>query len=131
MPDIERTLRERQIKSLVNLALLYSGPRWRPRNHSLLLREGVHLETLAAWCEYSDRQDVLLRILPGLVRYYDLLGRWLDALTIGQSGVAQARLVGDRETVAAMQIFPIGWVLRAQQRYRQAEDSMTDACEWQ
>jgi tetratricopeptide (TPR) repeat protein len=127
-PDIERALREQQIECLANLAKPYAGLRWRPSDRLLLLQEGAHLQTLAEWCRHTDRYDVLLRILPGLVRYYDLVGRISDALTIAQIGVNYARLVNDTEIIVAMQIFPISWVLRRRKhQHRQAEAALQDA----
>ncbi|GAB4198013.1 MAG: tetratricopeptide repeat protein [Roseiflexaceae bacterium] len=127
-PALAHELRDRWITHLTALAEPYSGPRWRRRDRQWLIREGEHLVDFADWCERSQRLDLLPGVIHAVVRYYDFTGRWADALRIARVCAEHARLAGDLPTAAALQVFPITWVLLlGQELHEEAEQAVGES----
>ncbi|HEU4326308.1 MAG TPA: AAA family ATPase [Roseiflexaceae bacterium] len=127
-PELERELRDRWIAHLTELAEPYQGPRWRRRDRQWLINEGQHLVDFADWCERTQRLDLLTGVIDAVVRFYDFKGRWTDALRIARVCAEHARLAGDLATAAALQVFPITWVLLlGEELHEEAEQAVTES----
>lgn len=126
-PHLEQELREGWVAYLSQLASAYGGNRWRGIDRAQLLDDGPHFLTLAEWCRRTDNYQILQGITFGLVRYFDLLGQWDEALYTAQAALEQARLANDSAMIVDLIVFPIVWVLRGQQRFEEAERIITEA----
>jgi LuxR family glucitol operon transcriptional activator len=126
-PELEQGLREAWIACLVELARPYGNLRWRWHNLRYLQEEGVHLVTLAAWCQQHTRLDILLQILPALSSYYDLAGQWSDRLRIGQIGLEYADLVNDQQSRLFIRTRILSWILSQQGDHKEADRYLSDA----
>jgi LuxR family glucitol operon transcriptional activator len=126
-PALEQGLREGWVACLSRLASAYGGNRWRGIDRTQLLADGPHFLTLAEWCRRTHSYQILQTITFGLVRYFDLLGQWDEALQTARSALEQARLAQDSAMMVDLMIFPIVWVLRGQQRFEEAERNINEA----
>ncbi len=127
-PELERELRDRWIGHMTELAEPYRGPRWRRRDRQWLIGEGQHLADFADWCERAQRLDLLPGVIDAVVRFYDFKGRWTDALRVARVCAEHARLAGDLATAAALQVFPITWVLLlGEELHEEAEQAVGES----
>jgi LuxR family glucitol operon transcriptional activator len=108
-PELEQELRNRWVTHLTELA----------RPYGWLRQEGKHFDTLADWSLQEARPDVLLLLLPALLYYYDLMGRWADALSLGKIGLDYAHLIQDGESILFTAQF-MSWILNHQGRIHEA-----------
>jgi tetratricopeptide (TPR) repeat protein len=126
-PEFERTLREQCIAYFIEFARPYTGWRWIQHSLSQVRREGMHLVTLATWCQQVGRLDVLLKIFPALGFYYDMMGQWTDTLIVGKIVLEYAQLTGDLESIIFIEAPILGWVLSQQGRHEEAERYLSNA----
>ncbi len=126
-PELERALREQCIAYFIEFARPYTGWHWLQQALRLIRQEGMHLVTLATWCQEVGRLDVLLKILPVLGFYYDMMGQWTDMLILGEIALEYAQLTGDLESVVFTEAHILGWVLSQQGHHEEAERYLSDA----
>ncbi len=124
--QLEQELQNRWLAHLSEYSSPYTGLYWRWRDRYRLHRDGVHLIKLADWCQHISRLDILLRIAPALIYYYDLKGNWNELINIGTIAVEHARLIGDFESIIFIDQW-LAWVWSHQGRHNDAVDCMTDA----
>jgi len=125
--ETERELRERWVAHLTDFARPYPVLYWRRVNRRQLRQEGVHLVSLAKWCEQVEKPDILLQIFPALTSYYDMMGQWDDLFNIAQAGLEYARLTGDLQSVVFIEMNILSRVFSRQDRLKEAEASILDA----
>src|SRR5262249_21184072 len=112
--ELERVLREQWIEYFAEFARSCGGWHWLQHEPRRIRQEGMHLMTLSSWCQQVGRPDVLLKILPGLGFYYDMVGQWTDILTLGKSALEYAQLTGNLESIVFIEIHHLSWVLSQQ-----------------
>ncbi|MDZ4721649.1 MAG: tetratricopeptide repeat protein [Roseiflexaceae bacterium] len=125
-PELERELREQWVSYLSSVAQNYGGIHWRWRDRHWLQQEGQHVLTLAEWAQRVARPDVLLEVLPALCYYFDLIGQWADAVTIGKLGIEYARVTGDIEALVFIEHFS-AWILSHQGHHQEAEQYVRES----
>lgn len=125
--EVDEILHHQWIIYLTTFARQYTGLHFRRPSRGLLRQEGQHLVTLANWCQQADRLDVLMRILPALTEYYDLVGQWGDILNIGKIGLDYARLTGDLNSIVLIETYALAWIVSQQGRHQEAERYLRDA----
>jgi LuxR family glucitol operon transcriptional activator len=125
--DLERVLRQRWINLLIEISIPYSQPHWKGRNRELMRQEGQHFVAMAHWCQENSRIDILLKILPALAFYYDMIGNWNERIRIGKFSLEYANLSGDLKSAIYIQIHVLGWVLCQQNLYEEAKYYIEDA----
>ena len=126
-PEIEQVLREHWIEHLTEFARPCAGLHWLGRELHWVRQEGQHLVTLASWCQQVERSDVLLKILPALGLYYDMMGQWIDILILGKKALEYAQLTGNLESIILIETYNLSWVLSQQGHHDEAERYLVDA----
>jgi tetratricopeptide (TPR) repeat protein len=127
-PELERELRERWIECLMTFSRPYADLYSQWRDLPLLQQDGMHLVTLANWCQQIARLDLLLRALPALASYYELMGQYANLFELGRTGLEYARLTGDLESIVYIEIHILS-VLSQIGRHEEAEGYVADALE--
>lgn len=126
-PELEQVLREQWIAYLTTLAHPYADLHLLWHDWLMVRREGLHFVTLSSWCQQVGRPDILLKVFPILVYYYDLTGQWTDLLTMGQIALEYARLIGDLESNVFIETHVLSWILSDQGRHEEAERHIAEA----
>ncbi len=126
-PELERALREQCIVYFIEFARPYSGWHWLQHELLRVRQEGMHFVTLATWCQEVGRLDVLLKILPALGFYYDMMGNWTDMLMVGKIALEYVQLTGDLESIVFIETHNLSWVLSQQGHHEEAEKYLAEA----
>jgi tetratricopeptide (TPR) repeat protein len=125
--ELEQVLREQWIAHLTTLARPYADLHLRWHDWHMVRREGVHFVTLSSWCQQVGRPDILLKVFPTLVYYYDLTGQWTDLLALGQIALEYAQLIGDLESIVFIETHVLSWILSDRGRHEEAERHVAEA----
>jgi tetratricopeptide (TPR) repeat protein len=126
-PELEQALRENWIEYFTDFSQPYKGWHWLGHGLKQVWQEGKHLVTLASWCQEVERLDVLLKILPALGFYLDMMGQWADMLILGKIALEYAQLIGDNESIVFLEAHNLSWVLSQQGHHEAAEHYLNDA----
>src|SRR6266700_29273 len=126
-PELEGVLHDQCIEYFTMFARPYAGWHWLPHELRQVRQEGMHLVTLASWCQQVGRLDVILKILPALGFYHDMMGQWTDLLTLGKIALEYAQLTGDLEGIVFTETHNLSWILSQQGHHEEAEHYLTDA----
>ncbi len=126
-PELEQALRELCIEYFTEFSQSYGGWHWLWHELRKVRQEGMHLVTLATWCQEVGRLDVLLKILPALGFYYDMMGNWADMLALSKIALKYAQLTGDNESIMFIEAHDLSWVLSQQGQHKKAERYLIDA----
>ncbi len=126
-PELERVLHEQCINYFIEFARPYSGWHWLRHELRRVRQEGAHLVTLATWCQEVGRFDVLLKIIPALGFYYDMMGQWTDMLIIAKIALEYAQLTGNLECIVFTEAHNLSWVLSQQGHHEETEQYLADA----
>ena len=126
-PERQEALTQSWVTCLVAKASPFNKPRWLNRPRAELRQEGVHLVTLAKWCQQQpERMDTLLAILPALREYYDLTGLWAERFRISKLALEEAELRGASRHVISIKI-SLAWMVSQQGRHDTAKQYVLDA----
>lgn len=126
-PELQQVLRERWIAHFTALARPYADLHLRRHDLQMIRREGVHFVTVSSWCQQVGRPDILLKVFPALAYYYDLIGQWMDLLTLGKSTLEYAQLTGDLVSIVFIEQHVLCWLLSHQGQLEEAEHYIADA----
>ncbi len=94
-PETEAQLRDLWIAHLTKLAQTYPTFEWRWHDTRRLRQDGQYFRSLANWADQAARPDVFLGVVPALLRYYNVIGQWVEFVTTALSGLEYAQLLGD------------------------------------
>jgi tetratricopeptide (TPR) repeat protein len=119
-PDLERDLRDRWTKALIEMAKPYGGVNWRWRDRNALRRQGPHFAAVFHWADSQERHDIMLQIAPALLYYYDLMGDWATLVKEALPLLSYASEIGNLETVTAVSDW-LNWIYSQQGRHEEAK----------
>lgn len=122
-PQLDRDLRERWIERLTALARPYATVHHIQPSPLPLVKDGLHLVSLAQWARQAERNDVYLAILPAVLYYTDTMGDWTELLSFAQDGLEQAALLGRAQETPRIYC-TIAWVQSQQGHHDQAEQAL-------
>ena len=126
-PEIEPLLREQWVNYFIRFAKSSAGWHWLRRDLQQIRQEGVHLSTLAAWCQQMGRPEALLEIFPALGSYYDMMGHWTEIIILGKSVLEYAQLTGNLEGIVFIETHNLSWILSQQGHHEEAKRYLAHA----
>lgn len=126
-PELERILREQWIEYFTEFSRSYAGWHWLGHDLQVVGKEGIHLVTLAAWCQQIGRIDVLLKIISALGFYYDMTGQWTEMLLLAKIVLEYSQLTGNLESIVFTETHILSWILSQQGQHEEAERYLIDA----
>jgi len=126
-PELEHALREQWIEYFTEFSRPYAGWHWLGHDLRVVRQEGMHLVTLAAWCQQIGRTDVLLKIISALGFYYDMTGQWTEMLLFAKIVLEYSQLTGNLEGIVFTETHILNWVLSQQGQHEEAERYLVNA----